>query len=229
MLPINQIIHGDCLEVMKDWPDKCVDLVLTDPPYGVRLGEKPSAINKGRYDSICDTPAFIAKQIIPRVHESLRIGLRLVLTPGIRNIFLYPPPDEMGGVFCSAGSGIGRWGFTCIHPILYYGKDPQRGCYPNSFASNERTEHNGHPCPKPIGWMRWLVARCSLQSDIIADPFCGSGTTCVAAKILGRKYIGIDISEKYCEIARARLKAVDTGVPAKEARAGQMALFGEQA
>jgi len=62
-------------------------------------------------------------------------------------------------------------------------------------------------------------------ANIILDPFCGSGTTCVAAKKLGRRYIGIDISPEYCEIARSRLEAVDTGVPAKEARKGQGALF----
>ena len=53
----------------------------------------------------------------------------------------------------------------------------------------------------------------------------GSGTTCVAAKMLSRRYIGIDISEEYCQIARQRLEAVDTGVPVKEQRQGQMPLF----
>ena len=76
--------------------------------------------------------------------------------------------------------------------------------------------------------MLWLVEKATKPTDIILDPFCGSGTTCVAAKMLGRNYIGIDISEEYCKIARERLEAVDTGVPVKEARAGQMALFGER-
>ena len=59
----------------------------------------------------------------------------------------------------------------------------------------------------------------------VLDPFCGSGTTCVAAKMLGRDYIGIDISSDYVAIARERLRAVETGVPARERRAGQMGLF----
>jgi site-specific DNA-methyltransferase (adenine-specific) len=54
---------------------------------------------------------------------------------------------------------------------------------------------------------------------------CGSGTTCVAAKKLGRQYIGVDIRPEYCEIARERLRALDTGVPVKEARKGQIPLF----
>jgi len=63
------------------------------------------------------------------------------------------------------------------------------------------------------------------KEAIVLEPFAGTGTTCVAAKKLGRRYIGIDISPEYCQIARDRLRAVDTGVPVKEARAGQGALF----
>ena len=73
--------------------------------------------------------------------------------------------------------------------------------------------------------MMVLIEENSKPGDLILDPFCGSGTTCVAAKKLGRRYIGIDISEEYCQIARERLEAVDTGVPVKEARQGQGALF----
>ena len=65
----------------------------------------------------------------------------------------------------------------------------------------------------------------SNPDDVVLDIFSGSGTTCVAAKMLGRRYIGIDISEEYCNIARQRLEAVDTGVPVKEAQKGQGALF----
>ena len=94
------------------------------------------------------------------------------------------------------------------------------------LVANETTEKLGHPCAKPIKFWTQLLNRCSITSqDLILDPFCGSGTTCVAAKMLGRRYIGIDISPEYCEIARSRLEAVDTGVPVKEQRKGQIPLF----
>ena len=86
------------------------------------------------------------------------------------------------------------------------------------------TRNRTHPTEKPLWLMLKIIEASSSPNDLILDPFCGSGTTCVAAKMLGRRYIGIDISEKYCEIARQRLEAVDTGVPVKEQRAGQMAL-----
>ena len=94
-----------------------------------------------------------------------------------------------------------------------------------SFRNNRIGNVNGHPTEKPLGLMLWCVENYSQPIGLILDPFCGSGTTCVAAKMLGRRYIGIDISEKYCEIARMRLEAVDTGVPVAEAKAGQMGLF----
>jgi len=82
-----------------------------------------------------------------------------------------------------------------------------------------------HPTQKPLGVMKWILERYSKPNDLILDPFCGSGTTCVAAKMLGRNYIGIDISEEYCEIARQRVRTVETGVPVAEQKRGQMPLF----
>ncbi|MEK9207490.1 MAG: site-specific DNA-methyltransferase, partial [Patescibacteria group bacterium] len=63
-----------------------------------------------------------------------------------------------------------------------------------------------HPTQKPQELMRWCVANYSKENDIILDPFLGSGTTAVAAKQLNRRFIGCEISEKYCEIARQRLR-----------------------
>ena len=80
-----------------------------------------------------------------------------------------------------------------------------------------------HPNQKPLSLMLYLLSK--VEADLILDPFCGSGTTCVAAKMLGRRYIGIDISSSYVEIAKERLRAVETGISVKEARAGQLGLF----
>jgi len=213
---INKIIQGDCLEVMKDIPDKSVDLVLTDPPYGVglkgkRTKNKISLQNKGYESNFEDTPEYIKKIVIPAIKESIRIAKRVVVTCGIRNMFLYPKPDDIGCVFNPSGAGMGRWGFICFQPILYYGKDPylekRLGSRPNGFKDTQASEKiEGFPCPKPLKWMEWLIQRASFENDIVLDPFLGSGTTAVAAKHLGRNFIGIEISEKYCEIARQRLR-----------------------
>ena len=63
----------------------------------------------------------------------------------------------------------------------------------------------GHPCPKPISWAKWLIERACPKDGLVLDPFLGSGTTVVACKELGRKYIGIEINPEYCKIAERRL------------------------
>lgn len=70
-------------------------------------------------------------------------------------------------------------------------------------VSSEKTEH---PCPMPLELMKRIILLTTNEGDTILDPFCGSGTTLVAAKQLKRNYIGIELSEKYCEIARQRLR-----------------------
>jgi DNA modification methylase len=127
-------------------------------------------------------------------------------------MFEYPKPDDFGVFYCPSGAGLGKWGFVGAHPILYYGKCPYlangMGHRPNSFTSFDTQKPNGHPCPKPVGWMTRLVMKASaFEGDTILDPFCGSGTTLVASLMSARKCIGIEREEKYCEIAARRCDA----------------------
>lgn len=189
------IYHADCRDILPYLPK--VDLVLTDPPYGVEV----------KYDSFEDTPDNLENIVVPIVTECIKRYGRVVLTSGNKYAWKYPKPSDVGVWFNPAGTGFGSWGFCLAHLILYYGKDP----YPNKMASSvtgffgrDGTAPD-HPCPKPLRFMEWLVNRTSLLTDTILDPFMGSGTTLVAAKELGRKATGIEIEERYCEIAAKRL------------------------
>jgi site-specific DNA-methyltransferase (adenine-specific) len=204
------IYHGDCRELL---PDLSADVIITDPPYGVEFEGKQTKSTKRRgqgYLSLVDSAEYVTDVVVPLVQSWVDQGMRIILTPGSRNMFAYPKPDAVGTIFFPAGAGFGRWGFTCSQPIFYYGRDPYlatgQGQRPDSFASTESAPDNGHPCPKPINTMRWLVTKGSLPGETILDPFMGSGTTLRAAKDLGRKAIGIEIEERYCEIAAKRLQ-----------------------
>lgn len=204
------IFHADCREVLPHLPK--VDLVLTDPPYGVQFEGKNTKYTRRSndgYASLEDTADYVGSVIVPIVRECVDRYARVVVTPGLRNCFAYDAPTAMGTIFYPSGAGMGKWGFTCSQPIFYYGKCPylanSMGSRPDSFSTTESAEDLGHPCPKPIGTMKWLVNRSSLEGETILDPFMGSGTTLVAAKLLNRKAIGIEIEEKYCEIAALRL------------------------
>jgi site-specific DNA-methyltransferase (adenine-specific) len=191
------IFHGDCREILPQLEP--VDLVLTDPPYGI--GED--------YLSFCDTKEILfelVQEALPIVRAKAPLT---VLTPGVGNIWFYPQPTWALAWISTAGCGSGPWGFCCWQPILVYGKDPYlaagKGRQRDIIESNEASENNGHPCPKPIGVWRKIIARTSLSTGPLIDPFMGSGTTLRAAKDLGRKAIGIEIEEKYCEIAARRM------------------------
>ena len=228
---VNKIIHGDCLEVMRDWPDKCVDLVLTDFPYGVEGGHggQLKDYRKADYDGLWkDTPEYVKQKCVPTVLLSIKLANTVVFTPGTRCCNSYPQPSEVGCFFSPASSRIGLFGFQTCHPIFYYGyyKNRGKGALATGIVMNESVEKLGHPCPKPIKAWSWLLERCSKPNDLVLDPMCGSGTTCVAAKMLGRRFIGIDISEEYCELSRMRLQGLKTGISVTQQKQGFKGLLG---
>jgi site-specific DNA-methyltransferase (adenine-specific) len=194
------ILHGDCREILPGLPK--VDAVITDPPYGVSFEGKNTKHTRRIDEGYTVSDSDIGVDV---VRLALAFAARGLVFPGIRLMFKYPEPDDIGAVYCPSGAGIGRWGFTCFHPVLFYGKRPGAGCYPAGIESFDTAEKNGHPCPKPLRWMKWAVGLASMEGETILDPFMGSGTTLVAAKNLGRKAIGIEIEERYCEIAAKRL------------------------
>lgn len=203
------IYHADCREIL---PQLEADVLITDPPYGVEFRGKVNRHlkhNDGYASAIRDDSEFIRIVVVPAIEASLQLVKRAAVFTGIKNLFAYPKPVDMGAFFVQYGGGVCPWGFSSLHPVCYYGKDPYLerglGSRPNSWLVSEIAQPNGHPCPKPIGWMRRLVNRVSWEDERILDPFMGSGTTLEAAKILGRSAIGIELDERYCEIATKRL------------------------
>lgn len=205
------IYHGDCRDVLPLFPP--ANAVITDPPYGVELGKRTGSTKYGNepYASIEDTPTFIETVCVPVIRECIAVSRNVVLTPGNRCAWLYPNPDDIGVWWNPASTTRGRWGFSMVNAlILFYGKDPHnvgRGMRPISLTGHyDSVDGIDHPCPKPMRFALWMVDRASIATDTILDPFCGSGTFLVAAKQLGRKAIGIEIEERYCEIAAERLR-----------------------
>lgn len=195
---VNKIIQGDCLEVMKGMPDKSVDLVLTDPPYGVNMD----------YDVYNDTEENWYKLIKNFIPEAKRVA-KMVIMPScqikrLKWIYDNFPPDWLicwykGSVGCAGFMGFNDW-----EPHLVYGKNTNT--MHDYFKVTPTSFNNQHPCPKPIQWAEWLISRATKEGQIVLDPFLGSGTTAVACKRLKRNFIGIEISPEYCKMAEERLR-----------------------
>jgi len=212
-LPINKIICGDCLKVMKDWPDNCVDncvdLILTDPPYL-------------KYEQ----------------YEWDYVDLKEIISSNIRALVFwkgngFPIEYTAKHIWCKANRSVGLIGeqYEEIYDVngISYGLVLRRAVIDSKMNAQINSDiFTTHPTQKPIHLILDLLKLFSKYNDLILDPFCGSGTTCVAAKMLGRRYIGIDISERYCEIARKRLKGVRPNIfekPKKKKRI-EIASFG---
>jgi DNA modification methylase len=201
------IYHGDCREILPELPK--VDLVLTDPPYGLNFLYLS-------YDDKKDNLKQLIKTTIPKLKK---VSDRIYILCGITQINLYPEPSWICSITWNTTGSFGKYGYSQWTPILCYGDDIKGFGSINGYIKSDLFSINGgggvgfqrtatergHTCPKPENMMRLIVNRFSKPINTILDPFMGSGTTLVAAKQLHRQAIGIEIEEKYCEIAVKRL------------------------
>ena len=182
------IVTGDSGRILPGLPLAGFDeAVITDPPYGVGFRNED-------WDAII--PEIATK--LPKMFSVCEI----ITAP--TTMWDYPRPDWIlnwsrpGSTSRTKSGTFNHWS-----PVLVYGT---KGPNPDSLILPGCGYPPGaidHPSPKPLRLMEWLIG--AVSASIILDPFCGSGTTCVAAKKLGRRYIGIEISPKYAEITRNRL------------------------
>lgn len=209
-LKLDQIIQGDCLGVMKTMSDKCVDLVLTDPPYNTKnIGPNKRVYSLGQMQL---PPKEYAKFCFDWFKEARRIGKVVVFTPGIANITNYPQPDWVIAWHKPASVSFNRMGgFNAWEPIFIYGK-PAKGkhlgqdyilCNTLNFTKGVEKDH---PCPKPPKLWGKLMDIFSNEGDVVFDPMMGSGTTAYVAVQLKRRWGGIELNPEYIKIAEKRLK-----------------------
>jgi DNA modification methylase len=194
------IFNADCRDVLPTLDSGGV--VVTDPPWGIGL----------EYEGYEDS-ADALDELIATVWPLMERFPMVALTPGVGNMYSWPKPTWTMSWFTAAGAGSSAWGFCTWQPIHVYGACLYQagglGRRPDGIAYTPKGNPDklvGHPCPKPLGLMRWLIERVTVDTTApIIDPFMGSGSTLRAAKDLGRRAIGVEQSEAYCEVAANRL------------------------
>ena len=182
------IYCADCRDILKKIPDRCIDLVLTDPPYGIGIASNPFRQKhaKSNWD---EKP--IDKDLLDKVieisDEQVIWGGNYFDLPQSKCFFIWDKlqPQNFSSAMCE---------------MAWVSKDMPAKMYKKWVVDYEKW----HPTQKPHDLMVWCLEFFP-EAQTILDPFLGSGTTAVACKVLGRKCIGIEISEKYCEIAKKRL------------------------
>lgn len=202
MIETNKIYNENCKNTMGNIPDKAIDLILTDTPYGINL----------KYKDYDDTDENWYKLIQDTLPEMLRIS-KMIIMPScqikkLKWIYQNFPPDWLICWYKGSTGHASYVGFNDWEPHLVYGRRINNLYMHDYFQtkSSPKKQTFGHPCPKPIEWAEWFITRVARRDKIlIYDPFCGSGTTLVAAKKLGHNYIGSEITKEYCDIANNRL------------------------
>jgi site-specific DNA-methyltransferase (adenine-specific) len=193
------IIHGDCREVLPRL-GSAIDLVLTDPPYNV-------GVNYG--GTVDDRKEDYRAWCQEWFTECLRLAPVVALTPGIINVALWQSIKPTSWILCwhkPAAMGRSPVGFNNWEPVLLWGK-PRNTKGNDVFIAPIVPDRalDGHPCPKPLRWAYGILRNAAPEAKAVLDPFAGTGTTLRAAKDCGIKAIGIEIEERYCEIAAKRL------------------------
>lgn len=232
---IDKIVCGDCLDVMRTMPDSCMDLVVTSPPYnlknstgnGMKCGKggkwANAALIKG-YATYDDNMPY--EQYCKWQKECLQEMFRLIKDTGaifynhkwrvqdgliqdrreivqdfpVRQIIIW---RRKGGINFNAGYFLPTYEVIYLIAKKNFKLAPKANRYGDVWEFTQEMK-NKHPAPFPVALIDRIIG--STNAKIILDPFMGSGTTAVSARGLGRHFVGIEISEKYCDMARARLK-----------------------
>lgn len=208
------LIHGDCLEEMKKMPDKSVDLILTDPPYGVRKKEKWDA-KKYFIDNIQKwlKECFRLSEIVIWFCAGKMMSYIISECDNFHRLLIWnkPPGTQFAGAMHN-----NLW--YSMEPILIFGNEEiikMKGKKNQQIGYSVWNDNTvpfakfNHPTSKPEQLMKWLCLHYSDENDIILDPFMGSGTTGVACAKLHRRFIGIEIDKQYYDVACKRIKNVN--------------------
>jgi len=210
----NRVICGDCHEVMEEIPDNSVDLILTDPPYGVSYKKKGKPYMVG--DTVNLFPYFLpffrrilknngAVYIFSSTTKLVDVLPQFMTYFKLHSIIIWD--KEIGQIPRQLSHYKLRY-----EPILYGSKGLHRlNEYKDDVIQQQivRGKKRIHPTQKPEEVISYLIENSSSEFDVVLDPFLGSGTTAVACKQLNRKYIGIEINPEYCKIAEDRLLNTD--------------------
>ena len=217
-----ELLHGDCLELMKDIPDESIDLVVTDPPYkttsrgssGGTGGILKEEINKrGKVFKHNDIEF---NEWLPELYRVLKDTGHAYIMSNNKNLKNMLMEIENVGfniyktLIWAKNSPITNMYYMDSHEYIIFcrkGKAKRiNNCGTKSVLNVDNPRNKVHPTEKPVELMEVLITNSSQEGELVFDPFMGSGTTGVACLNTNRNFIGIELDETYFNIAKERIE-----------------------
>jgi len=206
---LDDVTCGDCVDVMAHLPPACIDLVLTDPPYGVRYRDRQGRTVRNDANLDWLPPAFA------QMFRLLKADSVCVAFYGWNAGDRFMAAARAAG-FRLAGHIVFPKRYASATRLLRYQHeqaflfakgDPAAPAHPPTdvIAGWSYTGNRLHPTQKPVAVLKPLIDAFTMPGQVVLDPFCGSGSTLVAAADLGRRYIGIELTSEHHRTSRERL------------------------
>lgn len=205
---IGKITCADCLDILKQLPDKCIDLVLTDPPYGINCDEGSKGFGTSKHLARKYSGGWDNK--IPQKEifdEIFRVSKNVIMFGG--NYFTeYLKPTKSWIVWDKVGENKFRNPFSDVELAWTSLSFATRKitCIQQGFVNEDKSQPRIHPTQKPLKLFEMILSDYSNENDLVLDCFSGSGTTAVACHNLKRRFICIERDKEYCEASIKRLE-----------------------
>src|SRR5947209_7397127 len=217
---MSSVYLGNALDVLGMLPDNSVDLILTDPPYGINYMSRSKSLpltkitnDKGdeAYELLDKVLALAEKKLKPDRHIYIFTNWQAFegMAPVVRKYF------KLKGALAwiknnrTRGDLKGNYGYQ--YEMVLYAHKGRRWLFGKRdsdilYFDKVPTQYMRHPTEKPIKLLEYLIGKSTEEGEVVLDPFMGSASTCVAAKNTGRRYIGIEMEPTWFEVAQKRLE-----------------------
>ena len=211
-MELDTIFNQDCLVGLKALPDKSIDLILTDPPYGKKadkgtngFGAAKNRRYAGGWDGMIPPPELFK--------EMFRVAKNLIIFGG--NYFGHLLPPSNCWIFWDKKGDVAFQNPFADGELIYttFKKPVKRIVFKQQGFITDSKDKRYHPTQKPTELVQQLIEMFSEPGQLICDPFLGSGTTAVAAVKSGRHYIGYEIDPGYFQICCDRLDEAEDALP----------------
>lgn len=217
-LPINRVLHGDCIEVMRQLPARSIDFILTDPPYLVNYCDRDGRSIQNDNNADWLKPAF------REAYRVLRPDSFMVTFYSWNKVDRFMDAWRSAG-FYAVGHLVFRKSYASSKRFVRYEHEQAyllakgRPALPeNPIADVIDMPYSGnkiHPTQKSVKALLPLIKAFSKEASLVLDPFCGSGSTLIAARKLNRRYLGIELDPGHHATASRRLAAIHSSMGIK--------------